>query len=81
MSAISARWLYVGWGAVTFETNYGLMQLSPPEIKEKLLRALDKDYNKALPTLGPPHRLSYAALRLRTGTSYSSGRQSTYENV
>uniref|UniRef100_A0A1B6J202 Mediator of RNA polymerase II transcription subunit 26 n=1 Tax=Homalodisca liturata TaxID=320908 RepID=A0A1B6J202_9HEMI len=45
MSAISARWLYVGWGAVTFETNYGLMQLSPPEIKEKLLRALDKEYN------------------------------------
>uniref|UniRef100_A0A1B6MCS2 Mediator of RNA polymerase II transcription subunit 26 n=1 Tax=Graphocephala atropunctata TaxID=36148 RepID=A0A1B6MCS2_9HEMI len=45
MSAISAGWLYVGWGAVTFETNYGLMQLSPPEIKEKLLRALDKEYN------------------------------------
>lgn len=45
MSAISARWLYVGWGAVTFETNYGLMQQSPPEIKEKLLKALDKEYN------------------------------------
>lgn len=45
MSAISAGWLYVGWGAVTFETNYGLMQQSPPEIKEKLLKALDKEYN------------------------------------
>jgi len=45
MSAISVGWLYVGWGAVTFETNYGLMQQSPPEIKEKLLKALDKEYN------------------------------------
>ncbi|XP_054274076.1 uncharacterized protein LOC128994704 [Macrosteles quadrilineatus] len=45
MSAISVGWLYVGWGAVTFETNYGLMQQSPPEIKEKLLKALDREYN------------------------------------
>lgn len=45
MSAISAGWLYVGWGAVNFETNYGLMQQSPSEIKEKLLKALDKEYN------------------------------------
>lgn len=45
MSAISAGWLYVGWRAVIFETNYGLMQLSPLEIKEKLLKALDKEYN------------------------------------
>lgn len=45
MSAISAVWLYVGWGAVHFETNYGLMQHSPFEIKEKLLKALDKEYN------------------------------------
>ncbi|XP_075229700.1 uncharacterized protein LOC142329191 [Lycorma delicatula] len=45
MSAISAVWLYVGWGAVHFETNYGLMQHSPSEIKEKLLKALDKEYN------------------------------------
>lgn len=45
MSAIGLGWLYVGWGAVLFETNYGLMQHSPFEIKERLLKALDKEYN------------------------------------
>ncbi|CAH1388559.1 unnamed protein product [Nezara viridula] len=45
MSAIGLGWLYVGWGAVLFETNYGLMQQSPIEIKERLLKALDKEYN------------------------------------
>lgn len=45
MSAISAGWMYVGWGAVSFETIYGLMQQSPSDIKEKLLKALDKEYN------------------------------------
>lgn len=45
MSAITAGWLYVGWGAPLFETYYGLMQHSPSEIKERLLKALDKEYN------------------------------------
>ena len=45
MSAIGLGWLYVGWRAVLFETNYGLMQQSPIEIKERLLKALDKEYN------------------------------------
>lgn len=41
-------WLYVGCGAVQSETQYGLMQHSPSEIKEKLLKALDKEYNVRL---------------------------------
>lgn len=45
MSAISVRWLSISWGAVIFETNYGLMQHSHFEIKNKLLNALDEDYN------------------------------------
>lgn len=45
MSAICHRWLFIGRSAVFFETTYGLMQQSPSEIKEKLLRALDTEYN------------------------------------
>ncbi|XP_065207674.1 mediator of RNA polymerase II transcription subunit 26-like [Planococcus citri] len=45
MSAISVSWLNVSWGAVYIETNYGLMQHSPKEITNKLLGALDSEYN------------------------------------
>lgn len=48
MSAISVSWLNVSWGAVYFETNYGLMQHSYIEIINKLLRALDSEYNVSI---------------------------------
>lgn len=48
MSAISVSWLDVSWGAVFIETNYGLMQHSYIEIKDRLLKALDSEYNVSI---------------------------------